>query len=189
MNETIITISRGFGSNGVAIGKRVAAMLGVAYYDDAALREIGGERLKSAMNDMEGLPPEDAALAAEDVFRIQADIIHKLAEKESFVIMGRAADYVLRDMPNVIRVNIHSGFEDCVRTIAQREGLSEAAAGEKIRRIDSGRAEFYQKHTGRVWNDPLSFDLTLNSSSIGSQSCAELIVRYVEIWKKHNVMC
>lgn len=186
MNNIIITISRGFGSNGVAIGKMTASMLGIHYYDDASLRAMAGLRLKSALDELENLPPEDAEVAAEDVFRMQVDQIRELAERESFVIMGRAADYILRDAPNVIRINIHSGFDDCVRTVAERDGISDAEAGEKIKRVDNRRAEFYQKHTGRVWNDPLSFDLTLNSSGIGSRSCAELITRYVEIWKEHH---
>ena len=188
MDNIIITISRGFGSNGVAIGKSAAKMLGLNYYDDASLRTLGGAGLESALKALETAHPDDAALAAEDVFRMQADLIRALAEKESFVVMGRAADYILRDMPNVIRINIHSGLEDAVRTVVQREGLSDSEAREKIRSIDVGRAEFYQQHTGRVWNDPLSFDLTLNSASIGSQSCAELIVDYVGIWKKRHGM-
>ena len=188
MNNVIITISRGFGSGGVTIGRMTAKMLGVHYYDDAALRELAGDRLKRALEEMEQLPEEDKAVAAEEIFRIQVDQIRALAEKESCVIMGRAADYILRDVPNVIRVNIHAGFEDCVRTVAERDGLTEEEAGEKIRRVDTGRAEFYQRHTGQVWNDPLSFDLTLNSASIGSQSCAELIAQYVEIWKRHHGM-
>ena len=188
MNKIIITISRGFGSNGVAIGKMAAGLLGIHYYDDAALRSMAGQRLKTALDELESLPAEDAAVAAEDVFRMQVDQIRRLAENESFVIMGRAADYILRDAPNVIRINIHAGFDDCVRTVVERDGLSDEEAREKIRRVDMGRAEFYQSHTGRVWNDPLSFDLTLNSASIGSQSCAELIAQYVQIWKKHHGM-
>lgn len=186
MENMIITISRGFGSNGVMIGKSAAKMLGVNYYDDAALSAIGGARLESAKKALENAHPEDVALAREDVFRVQADLIRALADRESFVIMGRAADYILRDVPNVIRINIHSGLEEATRTVAEREGLSAAEAKDKVRSIDLGRAEFYQQHTGRVWNDPLSFDLTLNSASIGNQSCAELIVNYVEIWKKRH---
>lgn len=188
MDNTIITISRGFGSNGVMIGKTAAKMLGINYYDDAALRSIGGVRLDNALKALENAHPDDVALAREDVFRVQADLIRSLAEKESFVIMGRAADYILRDMPNIIRINIHSGFDDAVRTVVERDGLSDSEAREKIRQVDTGRAEFYQQHTGRVWNDPLGFDLTLNSASIGSQSCAELIADYVDIWKKRHGM-
>ena len=186
MDNIIITISRGFGSNGVSIGKSVAKMLGISYYDDASLRAVGGARLECALDAVKTAQSDDAALAREDVFRIQADIIRSLAEKESFVVMGRAADYILRDMSNVIRINIHSGFDDAVRTVVERDGLSDSEAREKIKSVDTTRAEFYQQHTGRVWNDPLSFDLTLNSASIGSQSCAELIVDYVGIWKKRH---
>jgi len=188
VDNIIITISRGFGSNGVMIGKTAAKMLGVNYYDDASLRALGGARLENALKAVESVHPDDLQLAQEDVFRIQADLIRSLAERESFVVMGRAADYILRDMPNVIRINIHSGFDDAVRTVVERDGLSDSEARDKIKKVDTTRAEFYQQHTGRVWNDPLSFDLTLNSASIGSQSCAELIVDYVGIWKKRHGM-
>jgi cytidylate kinase len=185
-DKIIITISRGFGSNGVAIGKQVARTLGFGYYDDQALQEMAPRRLKRAQAELNALPPEGRALAAEEIFRLQVDQIRTLAEKESFVIMGRAADYILRDMDGVIRINIHAGFEDSVRTIVEREGLTEAEARAKIHSIDAGRAEFYLRHTGRVWNDPLSFDLTLNSASIGSQNCVDLIVQYVAIWKRSH---
>ena len=186
MDNYIITMSRGFGSNGIAIGKAVARTLGISYYDDAALRRLAPESLRKAMDDFDSLDPDDVSCAAENLFTLQAMQIRSMAERESFVIMGRAADYILRDVPNTIRINIHAGFEYCVRTVAERDGLSREQAEEKVRGIDSARAEFYQRHTGMVWNDPMSFDLTLNSSSIGSESCIELIVKYVEIWKKHN---
>ncbi|MGE4353788.1 MAG: AAA family ATPase [Oscillospiraceae bacterium] len=186
MNNFIITISRGFGSNGIAIGKSVAKTLGISYYDDKALCELASERLRHALDELDAAGPEDIELATENVFMMQAAKIRSLAEKENFVIMGRAADYILRDVPNVIRINIHSGFDDSVKTVAQRDGISDEEAREKIKRIDCARAEFYQKHTGGVWNDPMNFDLTLNSSSIGRASCVELIVKYVEIWKSHH---
>ncbi len=188
MDNIIITISRGYGSNGVAIGKLAAKLLGINYYDDASLKELASPWLRRAMDDLENLPPEDAAVAEEDVFRMQIGQIRELADKESFVIMGRAADYFLRDIPNIIRISIHSDFEECVSTVAERDGSTRAEAEAKIRGIDSARADFYMRHTGSVWNDPMSFDLTLNSSSIGSVSCAELIVRYVDIWRGHHGM-
>lgn len=188
MENVIITISRGFGSNGVAIAKKVAQMLGVNYYDDAALKKMASGRLQSALNELDNLSPDDASAAADDVYLMQADQIHALADRESCVIMGRAADYILRNEESVIRVNLHSGFEDCVRLVVERDGLTYEEAKEKIRETDSARAEFYQRKTGQVWNDPLSFDLTLNSFSIGSDSCAELIVNYVGIWKQHHGM-
>jgi len=185
-DKIIITISRGFGSNDVAIGKQVAKVLAIGYYDDQALQAMEGTRLRRAREALAAGVPADRALAAEEVFRLQVDQIRALAERESFVIMGRAADYILRDMDGVIRINIHSGFEDSVRTIVEREGLTEAEARAKIHSIDAGRAEFYLRHTGRVWNDPLSFDLTLNSASIGSQNCVDLIVQYVGIWRRSH---
>ena len=186
MDNIIITISRGYGSNGVAIGKLAAKLLGINYYDDASLREMASSWLRRAMDDLDDLPPEDAEVAYEDVFRMQIGQVRELSERESFVIMGRAADYFLRDIPNIIRISIHSDFDECVTTVAERDGISRGEAAKKIHSIDAQRAEFYQRHTGSLWNDPMSFDLTLNSSSIGSVSCAELIARYVDIWRKHH---
>lgn len=186
MENYYITISRGYGSNGVPISKLVAERLGISFYDDQTLNALGDETLAKALDEFERLDGEDAELAAENVFMMQAALIQSLTQKESFVIMGRAADYILRNLPNVIRVNIHADFEVSVKTVADRDGTSMDEAREKIKKIDAARAVFYEKHTGGAWNDPLNFDITLNSSRIGVENCAELIVKYAEIWNRHH---
>jgi cytidylate kinase len=110
-----------------------------------------------------------------NLFRYQAETIRKLAQKEPFVVIGRAADYILQQHRLVCSVNLQAPFEDCVKAIMERKFVDVKTAMRDIRRIDKERDAFYRTYTGREWNDPLNYDLCINSSKFSEQGCVDLI--------------
>lgn len=205
MKDFVVTISRGYGSGGKTIGKMLADALHSSYYDDEVLRmasetsginerifakadeRINGPALRKPIGKKGvfdgGLIPPDSKnfVSEENLFNYQAHIIRELARKESCVIIGRAADYVLEGFANVIRVNIQAPFENCVQTVMERLSVGKREAERLIRKTDNERAAYYQYYTGRAWNNALHYDLTINSARTGWDACVELIKNYVEL--------
>lgn len=181
MGNYVISLKRTFGSEAVPIAKAVAAQLGITYLEDSLLREVAPVQLKNAIDELSELEGDDLATATDNVFMMKSALLRKLAETESFLVVGKAADYLGNDIPNVLRINFNSNYEDRIKTVAERDGLSKEEAVAKIRKGNSERAERYEKFTGCAWNDPLGFDLTLNASKIGRERCAKLIIKYVEL--------
>lgn len=205
MEHFVITISRGYGSGGKQIGIMLAKELGVEYYDqditrfaseDSGINEAlfaqSDEKVKGGAALMAGLsggaydhkvisPNKKGFVSDSNLFNYQAKTIKELARKESCVIIGRAADYVLEGEPDVIRVNIQARFEDCVKTVMVRSCISQKEATKMIRRIDKERADFYHYYTGRDWDDELNYDLTINTSLMDWTTAVKLIRSYIEI--------
>ena len=117
----------------------------------------------------------------ENIFKFQARVIRELAEKESFVIIGRAADFVLKDFDNVISVNIQAPFDVCTRAIMKRNNVDAREAQRLIVKIDRERAEYYEFHTGNKWNDELNYDLSINTGKISWDKVVKLIKDFVNI--------
>ncbi len=205
MEKFVITISRGYGSGGKQIAIMLAKKLGVEYYDqditqfasdesgiNLALFAKCDERIKASAalkatlggGVYEGgvIPPDRKNFVSEEnLFNYQAKIIKQLAEKESCVIIGRAADYLLEGVPNVVRINIQASFEDSVRTVMERSQISEKDAQKLIRRIDKERADYYAYYTGRKWDDAMNYDLTINTSRMDWPTAVRLICSYLEL--------
>lgn len=157
----VITIARGYGSGGKTMGKRLAEELGWAYYDRELLRLASDEsginealfakadenakrsllmRVAKDVFDGQVIPPDsDDFISNENLFRYQAKIIRRLAETENCVIVGRCANYILRDMPNVIRVYVHAPENVCVRTVMSMYGMTSDEARRKIIETDKPR--------------------------------------------------
>lgn len=201
MDNYVITIARGYGSGGKTIGKALAETLGVKCYDreilqmasdDSGINEAlfhqADERIQpSLFNKKKGvytgdiIPPEDSDFVSdENMFNYQAKIIRLKAMEESCVIIGRAADYILRTFPNVVSVNIQAPFEVCVAEIAERLSLTTKEAARKVTKINKYRSDFYSHYTGQKWDDPSNYDICLNSARIGWDRCAEAIINFTE---------
>ena len=117
-----------------------------------------------------------------NLFNIQSEIIKELAKTESFVVIGKCADYVLRDMPNVISVYVEAPYEDCVQTVMDRMQVTESRAKELVRKTDKYRSDYYKYYTrGIDWKNPCNYDITLNSSKVGWDNCVKLIQDYVKL--------
>ena len=204
MDSYVITIARGYGSGGKTVGKMLAEELGIHYYDRELMRLASDdsgiseelfvkadEQLKQSLlfklfrkeyKGEEISPDRDDYVSNDNLFRLQSKVIRDLADSgESCVIVGRCADYVLRDRKNVIKLYIHASKEDC---IARLQGMMSGSAKElerKIDTIDKHRAEYYKYYTGRDWDNAGNYDLCLNSADLGFEKCVEIAKDYLKI--------
>lgn len=203
MSKYVITIARGYGSGGRTIGKMLSKELGINYYDRELLRLASDdsgineelfaradEKLKKSLlfkiarkaYKGELIPPDsDDFVSNNNLFNYQAKIIRELAEQESCVIVGRAADYILKDYDNVVKVFVHAPLEDCIKTLKDMTGGTEKEIEKQIVSIDKHRAEYYKYYTGRNWEDAKNYDLCLNSSQLGFDKCVEIVKAYLDI--------
>ena len=200
-NNLIITIGRQFGSGGREVGKIVAELLGINYYDKELILEASKasglcaecfERVDEKapnrffnalsmgwLSGASGLPAD--GWSDDMIFRVQADVIRDIAEKHSAVIVGRCADYILREHPGCVSVFIHANETDCARRImARNSGVSQIDARTLAQKRNKIRASYYNFYTDKVWGDAASYDLCINSSALSAQAVAELIVDFAK---------
>ena len=195
--QLYVTIGRQFGSGGREIGKKVAQALGIPYYDKELLK-VAAEKSglsheflsnydekptnsflyslvmgqQNVLSGMRGTTVEQLASQA------QRDAVLSVAEKGSCVIVGRCADYILRDQPGLVRVFICADDDSRVARICQRDGRDEKEAREKMRKMDKARAAYYAFHADRAWSAADSYDLCINSSRRGIDAAVELILQF-----------
>ena len=203
MKNIVITISRQYGSGGKTIAAMLAKELGVICFcceilrlasvvcginerifgmSDEKVRHAGWFRLLSRPYEGELLPPEDKGFTSDDnLFNYQAKIIKELAEKESCVIIGRCADYVLKDYPNVMSVFVHADKKFCLERAMERHSMTQKEMERYIQKTDEYRSDFYRYHTGHEWADARNYDLCLNSGKLGFAKCVEEIRSYMKI--------
>jgi cytidylate kinase len=189
MANTIITISRQFGSGGRTVGKKVADLLGLKCYDKEIITKISEQsgfaedyiREEGEYVDNPGL---FSSLGGLDYYghsnRItiwteQCRILKEIAEKGDAVIVGRCADYVLQDHANLIRIFIYADMDSRADRIVNEYGESDIKPEKRLREKDKRRAAYYEIYTDQKFGDPLNYDLCLNSASVGIDRCAEII--------------
>lgn len=192
--KTIITIGRQFGSGGKEIGIRVAKELGIPFYDVELLQEAAkksglsekifesfDERPKSllysiAMDSYLFSAPGSAADSLEQqVYLATFDTIRNLAEKGSCVIIGRCADYVLADHPELLSLFISAPMDVRVERVARRQNLTPEKARQLIIRTDKRRASYYEYYSSKKWGAVESYHFCLDSSYLGIGRTVELI--------------
>ncbi|MCM1496081.1 MAG: cytidylate kinase-like family protein [Bacteroides sp.] len=204
MKNYIITIARGFGSGGKDVGNRLAKELGIPCYEreilDMASEKTGlnvgvfmqvDEKLRrnAILKNLQTVqtsyavePTEKDFVSDENLFFIQAEIIRALAQTQSCIIVGKCADYILKDYDNVISVYIEAPRAACVEEIIQKLNVSEKRAHQLIKTTDTYRANYYRYYTrGRDWTNPINYDMTLNSDKVGRENCVKIIKNYVDI--------
>ena len=203
MEKVIITIARQYGSGGKTIGQMLANDLGIPFYsreilrlasDDSGIREElfnqADEKLRS--NPLFGAskkvytgglisPESDDFVSSENLFNYQAKVIKELAEKGSCVIVGRCADFVLKDRADVVSVFVHAPADYCMERAMERNDMSRKEMEKFIAKTDKYRGDFYHYYTGNVWNDARNYDLCLNSSKLGFEKCVEEIQAYIQV--------
>lgn len=197
----VITIARGYGSGGRTIGKMIAEDLGIPFYDREILylaSEDSGininlfskadEKVKKGflLNDKYTgnlIPPESGDFVSDkNLFNYQAKIIKELAEKGPCVIVGRCADYVLRDFPNTVNVFVWAPMEQSIENVRKLEPmLTPKEAEKKIKKINAYRSEYYKYYTCREWMDFTNYDICINTAELGYEKSAELIKSCVKI--------
>ncbi len=205
MDKFVITIARQYGSGGRTIGQMLAKELGVEYYDKdliiKASEESGinvdlfakaDERSKSLFSKLKKknyggdvLSPDSPDFTSEEnIFNYQAKIIRDLAEKESCIIIGRAADFILKDRDDVLSVFVHAPQYFLMEQAAKKHSMSDRELEKYIAKIDKDRADYYKAHTGREWTDARNYHLCLDSSRLGFERCVEEIIAYMKIRQK-----
>lgn len=199
----VITIARQYGSGGKTIGEMLSKELNIPYYDkdlmklasdDSGINEAlfnkadetikNTSLFKAAKKVYQGelIPPEsDDFTSNENLFNYQAKIMKELAETESCVIIGRCADFVLKDYDNVLSVFIHAPEDFCKEQAAKKHSMPEKELEKFIAKTDKRRAEYYKYHTGREWTDARNYDLCLDSSKLGFERCVEEIKAYIAV--------
>lgn len=178
----IITIAREHGSAGKRIGSKVAQQLGIPFYykemTALAAQESGLDKnFISNLNEESPNMLYDMYLSTNVVQRAviaQEEVIRAIAEKGSCVIVGRAADYVLRNHDNVIRVFIHAPKEHRIANIMEMYGDTYEDAARYVNHSDTARSGYYRNISGQTWGDPRNYNICLDSS-IGEDSCVEIL--------------
>ena len=203
MENVVITIARQYGSGGKTIGKMLAEKLDIPWYSrdilkmaseesgineqlfmqfDEKLRKRLFKRISPDIYTGGLIPPESSDFVSEkNLFNYQAEVIKRLAKTESCVIIGRAADFVLKDYPNVVSVFVHGSEEFNLARAMEQNSMTEEEMKTFIAKTDKYRAEFYRHYTGREWTDARNYDLCLNSSRLGFEKCLEEIQAYIKV--------
>ncbi len=190
--KLIITVSREYGSGGRKIAKMLAESLGIGFYDGELLSLVAKEsgyteefvrknEQKKTRSLLYSLYLSSQILPAGDViFIAQTKVIQDLAEKESCVIVGRCADYVLRNRENVVNIFIHAPFEKRVERV--RDEYKEEAPDNNhkayVQKKDKERVAYYNYFADENWGKAKSYHLSIDSS-IGDESCVRIITDYI----------
>ena len=203
MKNVVVTIARQYGSGGKTVGEMLAKEMGIPCYGENLLKlasEESGihERLFMQLDEKlqnspllrmttdvytgELIPPDSSEfVSAKNLFNYQAKVIKRLAETESCVIVGRAADFVLKDYPNVISVFVHASEEFNLARAMERNSMTESEMKKFIAKTDRYRADYYKHYTGREWTDARNYDLCLNSGKLGFEKCVQEIKGYMKV--------
>ena len=195
-HKIIINIGRQFGSGGKAVARILGEKLGIPVYDNEiiteAARESGFSRELFEQSDEKKRPFSLSSIFSSnryghfsdnyindaDLFRIQSETIRSLAEKGSAIFVGRASDFVLRDMGS-IDVFLTSPLEVRKGFVAEREGITPEAAGEMILKREKEREAYYNYLTFGNWGVASNYDLCIDSSLLGFEGTADLIIEFI----------
>ncbi|ENY94023.1 hypothetical protein HMPREF1093_03038 [Hungatella hathewayi 12489931] len=194
MNNRIITISREFGSGGRTIGKMAAEKLGIPYYDKDLVKKVAVETgFDESYIEKQG---EDApsksifgyafaargmngamnGMSADDfLWVIQRNVILDLAEKGPCVMVGRCADYILKERTDCLNVFVHAAAETRAERIVRLYGETEKSPAKRLEEKDKKREVYYKYYTGQVWGMAKNYAISLDSGKLGLDRCVELI--------------
>ena len=203
MNNFVVAITRTCGSGGMSIGRLLSDYYAIDIYDRKLLQlasedsGINEELFASVDESMkksllyrvsrkvytgELIPPEsDDFTSNQNLFAYQAKVLKELAQRESYVVIGRAADYVLKDFKNLIRVYIHAPKDICIEREMKRQGINKREAAAYVEKMDKYREEYYTYHTGREWKSADNYDLCLDTSKFSYEESAEMIKSMIRI--------
>lgn len=195
----VVTIARGFGSGGKEIGSRLSKALGIPCYEKEILQmaadetglglgifqqvdeKVRGSYIRKTLQSFKPPqavvePTEKNFVSDENLFQIQAEIIKTLAKTQSCIIIGKCADHLLRGYDNVVSVYVEAPRAACVQTVMEKLNVPEKRAHQLIRDTDRYRSNYYWYYTrGGDWTNPVNYDMTLNSASLGWDRCVRMI--------------
>lgn len=202
MDKFIIAITRTCGSGATSIGKILAKNLGVEIYDRNILRlasddsGISEELFARADEDQKQsllfrasqkvytgglIPPEKEDFTSNNnLFNYQAKVLRELADESNYVVIGRAADYVLRDKPGLVRVYIYASREKCIEKEMRRQKIDWKTADKFITKTDKYRRDYYRYFTGQEWENMQNYDLCINTTQMSYEQAAKAIQNFAE---------
>lgn len=197
-----LCITRTCGSGGTEIGKMLVQQLGIDLYDRKLLRLASEDsginekifakadqdtkktllyKVSKSVYNGELIPPESGNfLSDRNLFEYQAKVLKELLKKESYVVLGRAADFVLRDKPNAISIFLSASEEACFAREMEIMQTDAFGVNRHISSINRYRSDYYRYHTGNRWKNPENYDLCLRTDVLGYQGCVDLICAYIE---------
>ncbi len=203
----IVTITRQYGSGGHEIGELLAEKLGIGFYDkelisiaakesgispevfEAADEKAGNSLLYSLSvglyNYGNGFSSSMGDLPVNDqLYILQHKIIKEKSESENFVVVGRCADYVLKDKENVVKIYIYADLESRINRAVERKDIEPARAKQAVLKADKNRANYYSFYSGQKWGQVDNYDLCINTTNLSAELAAELIIDYINILDK-----
>ena len=202
MDKFIIAITRTCGSGATSIGKILAKNLGVEIYDRNILRlasddsGISEELFARADEDQKQsllfrasqkvysgglIPPEKEDFTSNNnLFNYQAKVLRELADESNYVVIGRAADYVLRDKPGLVRVYIYASREKCIEKEMNLQKIDWKTADKFISKTDKYRRDYYRYFTGQEWENMQNYDLCINTTQMTYEQAAKAIQDFAE---------
>jgi len=184
-SKVVITISREYGSGGRYIGRIIADKLGIKFYDkdlvNLVSKEAGLSEEFIEENDQKrnwGSSLNSSYNNDDKIFEAETRVIKQLSDKESCVIVGRCADYILKDNENVVKIFIYSNKEDKINRAIKYYNLEEKKAIKQIEKVNKERAKHYKFYTNQEWGKVNNYDFCINSS-IGTEKTADMICEYI----------
>lgn len=202
MDKYIVTIGRQFGSGGRSIGEKLAKRLNIKFYDKELISMVAKESgmdpeifanvdekaansllyslsmglysFGSGFSAMGDLPVNDK------LYLLQHKVIREIAAKESCVIVGRCADYVLKDNPDCVNIFLYADMEHRKHEAVKKHGIDEARAEHIINKTDKSRANYYSFYSGQKWGMAENYDLCINSAKMDEDKIVDLIVSYIK---------
>lgn len=195
MKHVVITIGRQYGSGGRLIGKKLAEELGIKFYDKELIEKVASEGhfSKELVEKNDEKPngfintlyiSQSYSLPLnQQVFLAQFNVIREIASKESCVIIGRCADYILEDRKDVINIFIHAPQEKRIERVVKYYGVEESKALETIKKVDKSRSKYYNYFTDKEWGQSKGYNISIDSS-IGVDETVDVIKAYVLAFTK-----
>ena len=201
MDKLVITIARGYGSGGLTLGRKLGEKLNLPVYDREIVR-IASEQ-SGISEDLFGradehclkllpkvgkkgkytgipLGPDKGDFTSPDnLFELQAEVIRSIANFESCIIIGRAADYILKDKKGVISLYFSASEEDCIVRLRKQVSGTDEELVKRMHTIDKQRAAFYKYYTGNEWDDVHNYDLCLDTSTMSYEKLIEVVVNFI----------
>ena len=203
MEKKIITISREFGSGGRTMGRKIAEKLGIPFYDKELVDQIAvesgfapkfveehGEHSPSGSFFSYAFAPQgvpgimNGLSTADFLWNIQCNVILQLADQGPCVIVGRNADYILKDRPEALHAYVFADVAYRAERIVRRYGEADKSPEQRLQEKDKRRRVNYQHYTGRTWGMSQNYDISLDTSSLGIEQCVDIICSIVEKSRK-----
>ncbi len=201
MNK-IITIGRQLGSNGRIIGEALAERLGYKFYDKELIAKVAKDNglsehlfegidekptnsmlysLVMGIQSGKGLYYQyNDIMNGDNLFKLQSDVIKGIAKEDNCVIVGRCADYILRDHPGLVKVFLYASREERVKTLMARDNMSEKLANSAVSKADKRRSNYYNFYTNNVWGDVNNYHLCLDTASLSTEKCVDILAKFAE---------